>query len=68
VFSYLVVDPSANLDQQSEAKKTLFHAAQACRSFVEPALDALWRVLPSLLPLLKLLPSFRVANNVGVSQ
>jgi len=67
VFGYLVVDPTTTLVQQLEGKRTLFHAAQACRAFVEPALDALWRVLPSLLPLLKLLPSFRIANNVGVS-
>ena len=68
MFSYLVVDISSTPDQQLEAKKALFYAAQACRVFLEPALDALWRVLPSLLPLLKLLPSFRVENDVGVSQ
>jgi len=48
VFSYLVVDISSTPDQQLEAKKALFYAAQACRVFLEPSLDALWRVLPSL--------------------
>ena len=68
MFGYLVVDPSSTPHRQLEAKKALFYAAQACRVFIEPSLDALWRVLPSLLPLLKLLPSFRVENDVGVSQ
>ena len=68
MFGYLVVDPSSTPDRQLEAKKALFYAAQACRVFLEPALDALWRVLASLLPLLKLLPSFRVKNDVGESQ
>ncbi|KAJ6609528.1 hypothetical protein B0H10DRAFT_1954535 [Mycena sp. CBHHK59/15] len=40
--------------------------ALVCRAFCEPALDALWRSMGSLLPLLKLLPSFQEVNGVYV--
>ncbi|KAJ6570409.1 hypothetical protein B0H10DRAFT_2107939 [Mycena sp. CBHHK59/15] len=40
--------------------------ALVCRAFCEPALDALWRSMGSLLPLLKLLPSFQEVKGVYV--
>ena len=46
----------------AQTRKDLFSAAKTCRAFVEPALNSLWRVLPSLLPLLLLLPSAEVNN------
>lgn len=35
---------------------TLAHLARTCRTFKEPALDVLWKVLPELYPLVNLLP------------
>ncbi|TFK73138.1 hypothetical protein BDN72DRAFT_835147, partial [Pluteus cervinus] len=40
-----------------EFKSTLLSAALTCRTFREPALDALWRTLDSFLPLCALIPS-----------
>jgi hypothetical protein len=52
-----------HFDGSAQARKDLFSAAQACKAFVEPALDSLWSVLHSLLPLLLLLPSAEIVNN-----
>lgn len=41
---------------------SLFHTSLACKAFLEPALDMLWESLDSLLPLLKLLPSFTLVD------
>ena len=51
----------------SQIRKDLLSAAKTCKAFVEPALNSLWRVLPSLLPLFLLLPSAEVRNNHYVS-
>jgi hypothetical protein len=51
----------------AQSRKDLFSAAKTCKAFVEPALDSLWRVLPSILPLLLLLPSAKVDNGHYVS-
>ena len=51
----------------ARTRKDLLSAAKACKAFAEPALNSLWRVLPSLLPLLLLLPSAEVVNNEYVS-
>jgi hypothetical protein len=53
--------------KSTQTRKELLSAAKACKAFVEPALNSLWRVLPSLLPLLLLLPSAEVVNNEYVS-
>lgn len=37
-------------------RSDLFHLAQTARAFESPALDSLWRELPSLIPLLALFP------------
>ncbi|CAA7263388.1 unnamed protein product [Cyclocybe aegerita] len=58
VFNHMPVDRSASDQDVLQARKDLLAAVLVCQTFTEPALDALWRVLPSLTPLLKLLPSF----------
>lgn len=45
----------------------LYKAAVTCKAFKEPVLDRLWETLPSLFPLLKLLPSFQLRNGHWVS-
>lgn len=47
-------------------KKHLLWAALTCTMFRDPALNTLWRSLDSLLPLLKVLPSFRLVNGIYV--
>ena len=51
----------------AQTRKDLLLAAKTCKAFVEPALNSLWRVLPSLLPLLLLLPSAEVRDRCYVS-
>lgn len=41
----------------------LLHAALTSKDFLNPALNVLWRSLPSLLPILNLIPSFEVIAN-----
>ena len=57
-----------HFDLDAQTRKDLFSAAQACKAFVEPALNSLWRVLPSLLPLLLLLPSAEIVNKQYVGR
>ena len=58
IFQHFDLQPGSRTIAQT--RKDLFSAAKTCKAFVEPALDSLWRVLPSLLPLLLLLPSAEV--------
>ncbi|KAF8652645.1 hypothetical protein AX16_004277 [Volvariella volvacea WC 439] len=44
-------------------KKTLVYFALVRRSSSEPALDLVWRDLPSFLPLLRLIPGFQMVNS-----
>ena len=75
VFEHFDLQPGSHFDHQpgsptilrAQARKDLFSAAKTCKAFVEPALNSLWRVLPSLLPLLLLLPSAEVRANHYVS-
>ena len=39
-------------------KVQLLAAALTCKTFAEPALDSLWRTMYSIIPFLKLIPSF----------
>jgi hypothetical protein len=48
-------------------KRSLARSAQACKSFSEPALAILWRNLDSLSPMVKLIPSLRIAGSGPVS-
>jgi hypothetical protein len=45
----------------------LLWAALTCKTFLEPALDVLWRSMNSLIPLLKLLPSFQLVLDTYVT-
>ena len=65
IFQHFDLQPGSQTVAQS--RKDLFSAVKTCKAFVEPALDSLWRVLPSLLPLLLLLPSAEVVNGHYVS-
>ena len=65
IFQQFDLQPGSQTVAQT--RKDLFSAAKTCKAFVEPALDLLWRVLPSLLPLLMLLPSAEVKNGCYVS-
>ena len=73
VFEHFDLQPGSHFDLQpgsptrAQVRKDLFSAAKTCKAFVEPALNSLWRVLPSLLPLLLLLPSAEVRANHYVS-
>ena len=51
-----------NGTRSPEAQETLRSVGLVCKALFHPAMDSLWKTLSSLLPLLKLLPSFRVAN------
>jgi hypothetical protein len=51
----------------SSSRATLARLARTARLFHNPAILALWRVMPSLMPLLRLLP-FRLINKIFVSR
>ena len=65
IFEHFDLQPSSSTVVQT--RKDLLSAAKTCRAFLEPALNSLWSVLPSFLPLLLLLPSAEVRNNRYVS-
>jgi hypothetical protein len=65
IFQHFDLQPGSPTVAQS--RKDLFSAAKTCKAFVEPALDLLWRILPSIIPLLLLLPSAEVDNGRYVS-
>lgn len=65
IFEHFDLQPCSHTVTQT--RKDLFSAAKTCKAFVEPALNSLWRVLPSPLPLLLLLPSAEVYNGHFVS-
>lgn len=56
-----------NTEERSVARQTLLAAATTCNAFKNCALDALWRVIPSLIPLLQLFPSFAMVDDIYVS-
>ena len=66
IFEHFDLQPGSQTAAQT--RKDLLSVAKACKKFVEPALNSLWRVLPSFLPLLLLLPSAEVVNGNYVSQ
>lgn len=51
---------------ESYSKRQLLAAALACRTFLEPAQDCLWRSMHSLLPFWNLLPSVQLIFGVQV--
>jgi hypothetical protein len=48
-------------------RSVLASAALTCRTFLEPALDRLWKSLDKLFPLFKLLPAFYRSDSTFVS-
>ena len=65
IFEHFDLHPGSKT--MAQTRKDLLSAAKICKAFSGPALDLLWRVLPSLLPLLLLLPSAEVTNGHYVS-
>jgi hypothetical protein len=53
-------------DNDKEYRLCLFNTALTCKDFLHPALDALWKELHSLMPLLKLLPSLQIEDQAYV--
>jgi len=56
-----------NTGNLTNRRQTFYKLAQVCRAVIEPALDFLWEILPSITPLLLLLPSFMLVENAYVS-
>jgi len=46
-----------------DGKSSLCRAARCCQAWKDPALDCIWRRLPSAVPLLSLLPGFLMEND-----
>ena len=65
VFEHFNLRPG--LQSTAQTRRDLLSAAKVCKNFSEPALSVLWSVLPSLLPLLMLLPSAEVKLDHYVS-
>ena len=65
IFEHFDLQPGSPTTAQT--RKNLLPAAKACKAFSQPALSSLWRILPSLLPLLLLLPSAEISDNQYVS-
>lgn len=47
----------------NDGKPSLCCAARCCQAWKDPALDCIWRQLPSAVPLLSLLPGFSMQND-----
>ncbi|KAG8220997.1 hypothetical protein J3R82DRAFT_2506 [Butyriboletus roseoflavus] len=47
----------------NDGKSSLCCAARCCQAWKDPALDYIWRQLPSAVPLLSLLPGFSMQND-----
>ena len=58
--------PDLNLAASQRNKRTLARLAICCKTFLEPALDHLWRKLDSIFPLLKLLQGFKSSDGIYV--
>lgn len=67
VFQMLAVNVTMDLDTKKKTRKMLYNMALLGRAFTGPALNSLWRVLPSMLPLFRLLPAFGLFGNTFVS-
>ncbi|KAF8902394.1 hypothetical protein CPB84DRAFT_862119 [Gymnopilus junonius] len=64
IFSYF--DPAFFEDiltMDSTTKSALLSVCLTCKSFYTPALDLLWRVMNSIIPIFKLIPAFTKVND-----
>ncbi|KAF9011999.1 hypothetical protein BDQ17DRAFT_1405569 [Cyathus striatus] len=67
IFSLFDVEPEKPSHTDHYTCETLRIASLTCKAWTAPALDVLWSVLPSWIPLLSLLPNFqRLANGAYV--
>ena len=79
IFPYLL--PTANGERGSNSatgresgaaglvgmRKALLNLLYTCKAFAEPALDVLWSHMDQVVPLLKILPTFKEEQGVYVS-
>ena len=49
-------DPLAGYHQEWDYNPTLVSLARTCKTFMQPSLDVIWGIIPSLAPLLKTFP------------
>ena len=61
VFPYLDPDQSRGAEA-SQARRTLLASALTCRDFTQPALNILWKTLPSDAPLTALLLALNIVQ------
>ena len=59
--------PETSFLDRPQNKQHLLWAALTSKAFLDPALDSLWSSMVSLVPLLKLLPAFRLVRDTYVS-
>ena len=60
--SDLMAKTFSHFENNKEHRRYLFNAALTCKDFLDVALDALWKELDSLVPLLKLLPGLQIED------
>lgn len=66
MHSALLIDEILQLifeDILDDGKSSLCCTARCCQAWKDPALDRIWRRLPSAVPLLSLLPGFSMEND-----
>lgn len=69
IFSHITYFSTADTRGGSYGKTEVYRLALTCRAFSEPALDAVWREIDSLINLIHLLPDdlWHGAENPQVS-
>ena len=60
-------DSPEDVLERAELRRTLACAARVCQVFREPALNVLWCALDSIVPLLRIIPSFQERDSAWVS-
>ncbi|KAF9041385.1 hypothetical protein BJ165DRAFT_1595817, partial [Panaeolus papilionaceus] len=66
IFGLLAVDYSMKAEERRRTRKSLLTTALASKVFKECAMNSLWSIIPSLVPLLCLIPSFINLDGVYV--
>lgn len=67
VFEYLGMDDGSPSEEEGTGRKHLYWAALTCKTFVDPALDVLWRSMRSLMPLIQILRPLELVGEFYVS-
>jgi hypothetical protein len=60
-------DDDEYLEDARRARRNLLSATLCCKAFKDQSLDVLWRTIPSLIPLLVLIPGVQVIADQLVS-